>query len=272
MLKRQESLDRMFHALADPSRRDMVRRLARRPAPISELARPYAMSMSAVVQHLKVLEASGLVRSEKVGRVRTARIVPRALDTVDRWVGEHQTRLECRLDRLERYLDADARGDKEEIMSQRTVRHATIVIQRSLRHAPARVFSAWANAEERRSWDVPGTDWVIASHEQDFRVGGREHSRFGPKNDPAYVSEGVFLDIVPDARIITAGTMADHDVRITATLCTVELSLEGRGTRLVLTDQSAFFGPESEADRREGWGEILDRLEGYLERPDQRKE
>lgn len=65
MLKREAALDRMFHALADPSRRDMVRRLARRPEPVSELARPYAMSMSAVVQHLKVLEASGLVRSEK---------------------------------------------------------------------------------------------------------------------------------------------------------------------------------------------------------------
>jgi uncharacterized protein YndB with AHSA1/START domain/DNA-binding transcriptional ArsR family regulator len=272
MLKRQESLDRMFHALADPSRRDMVRRLVRRPAPVSELARPYAMSMSAVVQHLKVLEASGLVRSEKVGRVRTARIVPRALDSVDRWVAEHRTRLERRLDRLETYLDADPQGDKEETMAERTVRHATIVIQRSFRHAPARVFSAWANAEERRRWDVPGNDWVIASHEQDFRVGGHERSRFGPKNDPAYLSEGTFLDIVPDARIVMAGTMADRDVRMTATLCTVELYPEGSGTRMVFTDQSAFFGQETEADRRQGWGEILDRLEAYLERPDEGKE
>src|SRR4030095_1259503 len=118
MLKRQESLDRMFHALADPSRRDMVRRLARRPAPVSELARPYAMSMSPGVQPLKVLEASGLVRSEKVGRVRTARIVPRALDSVDRWVAEHRTRLERRLDRLPKDTPPPPPRGKEERQAQ----------------------------------------------------------------------------------------------------------------------------------------------------------
>ena len=66
--------------------------------------------------------------------------------------------------------------------------------------------------------------------------------------------------------------MADHDARMTATLCTVELYPEGSGTRLVLTDQSAFFGRETEADRRESWGEILDRLEADLERPVHEKE
>ena len=99
------ALDRMFRALADPSRRDIVTRLAQRPASISELARPYAMSMSAVLQHLKVLEESGLVRSEKVGRVRTCRLDPRALDAVDRWVTDHRARLQRRLDRLEAYLE-----------------------------------------------------------------------------------------------------------------------------------------------------------------------
>jgi len=199
-------------------------------------------------------------------------MVPRALDTVDRWIAAHRTRVERRLDRLGTYLDAATEADEEDIMTERTDRHATIVIQRSFRAAPARGFAAWAKADERRCWDVPGKDWVIAAHEQDFRVGGREHSRIGPKNDPAYVSEGIFLDIVPDARIISAGTMADHDARMTATLCTVELYPEGSGTRLVLTDQSAFFGRETEADRREGWGKILDRLEADLERPVHEKE
>ena len=151
-------------------------------------------------------------------------------------------------------------------MIDRTVRHATIAIERSFRAPPARVFAAWANPEERRRWDCPGDGWVIAEHEQDFRVGGRERSRFGPPDDPAFLSEGTFLDIVPDARIITAGTMHDHDGRATATLCTIELYPEGRGTRLFLTDQSAFFAVETEADRTEGWGEILDHLSTYLER------
>jgi DNA-binding transcriptional ArsR family regulator len=94
----------MFQALADPSRRDIVRRLARRPASISELARPFAMSMSAVLQHLNVLEESGLVRSRKVGRVRTCYLEPRALDAFDRWVAEHRRQVQRRLDRLETHL------------------------------------------------------------------------------------------------------------------------------------------------------------------------
>jgi uncharacterized protein YndB with AHSA1/START domain len=152
-------------------------------------------------------------------------------------------------------------------MTERTVRHATIVIERSFRATPARVFAAWANPDERRHWDVPrGDDWVVAEHEQDFRVGGRERSRFGPPDDPAYLSDGIFLDIVPDRRIISAGTMHDHGTRMTATMCTVEIYPEGESTRLLLTDQSAFFGGETEKDRKEGWGEIVDRLSAYLER------
>jgi DNA-binding transcriptional ArsR family regulator len=94
----------MFHALADPSRRVMVERLSRGPASVSELAEPLAMSLPAVVQHLKVLEASGLVRSEKVGRVRTCRIEPGALRTAEQWIAERRTSWERRLDRLGDYL------------------------------------------------------------------------------------------------------------------------------------------------------------------------
>lgn len=157
-------------------------------------------------------------------------------------------------------------------MVQRTVRHATIVVERSFRAPPARAFAAWANADERRRWDVPGDDWVIVEHEQDFRVGGRERSRFGPADDPAYLSEGMFLDIVPNARIIVAGTMHDHARRMSAALCTVEIYPEGSGTRLFLTDQSAFFGQETAADRKSGWSEIVDRLSAHLERAIHEKE
>lgn len=151
-------------------------------------------------------------------------------------------------------------------MTKRTVQHATIVVERSLRATPARVFAAWANPDERRRWDVPGDgDWMVTEHEQDFRVGGRERSRFGPAGEPAYMSDGTYLDIVPDERIITAGTMHDHGTGVTATLCTVEIYPEGSGARLMLTDQSAFYGSEGEADRKAGWGEIVDRLAAYLE-------
>lgn len=104
MLQHSPSLDRAFHALADPARRLMVDRLCEGPASVSELARPFAMSLSAVVQHLKVLEESGLVRSEKVGRVRTCHIEPPALRAAERWISERRTTWERRLDRLGAYL------------------------------------------------------------------------------------------------------------------------------------------------------------------------
>jgi DNA-binding transcriptional ArsR family regulator len=94
----------MFHALADPSRQAMVERLSRGPASVSELAKPLTMSLPAVVQHLQVLEASGLVRSEKVGRVRICRIEPKALSTAGQWIAERRTSWERRLDRLGDYL------------------------------------------------------------------------------------------------------------------------------------------------------------------------
>ncbi len=94
----------MFQALADPTRRAMVERLSRGPASVSELAKPLAMSLPAVVQHLQVLEASGLIRSEKVGRVRTCQIEPQALQLAESWITERQTTWERRLDRLGEYF------------------------------------------------------------------------------------------------------------------------------------------------------------------------
>jgi DNA-binding transcriptional ArsR family regulator len=97
-------LDRVFHALADPGRRSMVDRLVRGAASVSELAGPLAMSLPAVLQHLRVLEEAGLVRSEKVGRVRSCTLEPRALRTVEQWISERRTVWEERLDRLGEYL------------------------------------------------------------------------------------------------------------------------------------------------------------------------
>jgi DNA-binding transcriptional ArsR family regulator len=104
MLNQSVPLDRMFHALADPARRGMVERLSRGPASVSELARPLGMSLPAVVQHLHVLQASGLVRSEKIGRVRTCRLEPKALRTAESWISARRSQWERRLDRLGEYL------------------------------------------------------------------------------------------------------------------------------------------------------------------------
>jgi DNA-binding transcriptional ArsR family regulator len=98
------ALDGVFHALADPGRRAMVQRLVRGSASVSELAAPLDMSLPAVMQHLAVLESSGLVRSEKAGRVRTCRIETAVLRTAEQWIADRRTAWERRLDRLGDYL------------------------------------------------------------------------------------------------------------------------------------------------------------------------
>lgn len=104
MLNQAPMLDPVFQALSDPTRRAIVDRLSRGPASVSSLAAPLPMSLPAVMQHLTVLEKSGLIRSEKVGRVRTCRIEPVAMQTAEQWIAERRATWERRLDRLGDYL------------------------------------------------------------------------------------------------------------------------------------------------------------------------
>jgi DNA-binding transcriptional ArsR family regulator len=107
VLNQLDETDVVFHALSDPTRRRIVEQLSLGPASVSELAAPLPMSMPAVVQHLQVLQASGLVQSEKVGRVRTCRLVVKRLDTVQDWIDARRALWERRLDRLGDFLVAE---------------------------------------------------------------------------------------------------------------------------------------------------------------------
>jgi DNA-binding transcriptional ArsR family regulator len=98
------NIDGSFRALAEPTRRAIVERLSRGPATVSDLARPFEMTLAAVVQHLQVLEESGLVHSEKLGRVRTYQIEPKGLAPLADWVAERRALMERRLDRLGQLL------------------------------------------------------------------------------------------------------------------------------------------------------------------------
>ena len=100
----QLDLDNVFRALADPGRRVILERLTRGPATVTELAKPLDMSLTAVLQHVHVLEASGLVRSRKVGRIRTCRIDPAVLRSAEAWISQRRAMVEERLDRLDEYL------------------------------------------------------------------------------------------------------------------------------------------------------------------------
>jgi DNA-binding transcriptional ArsR family regulator len=115
MLK-HSSIDDSFRALAEPTRRAIVERLSRGPLSVSALAEPFEMTLAAVVQHLQVLEQTGLIRSEKVGRVRTCRIEPDGFNRLADWVAERRTLMERRFDRLGEILaetDRPARKPKK---------------------------------------------------------------------------------------------------------------------------------------------------------------
>ena len=112
MLNQNPHLDQMFQALADPTRRVMVERLCRGPASVSEVAEPFEMSLPAVLQHLQVLEASGLVKTEKVGRVRTCSVEAKALRAAEQWITARRTAWEQRFDRLGAYLAEQAEAEK----------------------------------------------------------------------------------------------------------------------------------------------------------------
>jgi DNA-binding transcriptional ArsR family regulator len=114
MLNESNRLDLAFQALADPTRRGMLARLSRGPASVSELAKPLTMSLPAVLQHLQLLEASGLVRSQKTGRVRTCRMEPQALSAAEGWIAEQRALWEGRLDRLEDFLETMTNQEKKD--------------------------------------------------------------------------------------------------------------------------------------------------------------
>src|SRR5580693_9535097 len=103
------SVDRVFHALAEPMRRALVERLSAGPMSVSDLAQPFGVTLAAIVQHLQVLEESGIVRSEKLGRVRTCRLEAEGLKLAERWISERRGLWERRLDRLGELLAEDER-------------------------------------------------------------------------------------------------------------------------------------------------------------------
>jgi DNA-binding transcriptional ArsR family regulator len=108
MLNHPPAVARLFVTLADPNRRQMVERLSYGPASVSELAKPLGVSLAAVVQHIQHLEESGLVRTEKVGRIRTCYLRPEGLRPAEQWIAERRALWERRLDRLGALLDEPA--------------------------------------------------------------------------------------------------------------------------------------------------------------------
>ena len=107
MAKRKIDVDRLFHALGDPTRRAILDRLSRGPLSVSELAAPLGVTLTAVAQHLEILEECGLAHTEKLGRVRTCRIESAGFDALEQWIRNHRTMWERKLERLNAFLEEE---------------------------------------------------------------------------------------------------------------------------------------------------------------------
>lgn len=139
--------------------------------------------------------------------------------------------------------------------------HRTFMIERTYPASPARVFAAFADPATKRRWIAEGPGAEVEDFTLDFRVGGFERSRGRFVGGALNRNDTLFLDIVPDERIVFAYTLTTEEVRTSAALTTVELAADGRGTRLHLTEQVAFLdGVDGSGGRERGWGGLLDRL------------
>ena len=150
-------------------------------------------------------------------------------------------------------------------MTQRSVVHSTFVIDRFYPVPPTKVYFALSNPAAKRRWFTDPSNPMPSRHEMDFRVGGKEVNAGGPKDGPIHVYNATYQDIVPDQRIVYSYDMLFGETRISVSLATIELHAEGKGTRLVLTEQGAFLdGHDSSATREHGTRELLDALGAAL--------
>jgi uncharacterized protein YndB with AHSA1/START domain len=152
-------------------------------------------------------------------------------------------------------------------MTTRSVTHTTFVIERTYPASPARVFSAFADPAIKSRWFGGPPEWGPNEQSLDFRVGGREISRGGPKGGPVHAFEAHYYDIVPNERIVYAYEMHLDQTKISVSLATIDLKPDGTGTKLTLTEQGAFLdGWDDPAGRERGTRELLNMLGAFLER------
>jgi uncharacterized protein YndB with AHSA1/START domain len=150
-------------------------------------------------------------------------------------------------------------------MSGRSTQHDTFTIERRYPAAPERVFRAFADLDTKKKWFgcVPG--WEVAEHTLDFRVGGREVVRVGPRGGTGHRNDTVYHDIVPHERIVWSYTMRLGDKPISVSLSTVELRPDGSGTRLLFTEQGVYLdGHDGTGERQRGTEDLLNNLERFL--------
>jgi uncharacterized protein YndB with AHSA1/START domain/GNAT superfamily N-acetyltransferase len=162
-------------------------------------------------------------------------------------------------------LDNFANEFCEATMTKRSTTHATFVIERDYKAAPAKVFDAFANPVSKAKWFVGPEHWEKSNHKLDFRVGGKESVSGGPPGGAVHYYDAEYWDIVANERIVSSYEMRLDAQRISVSLASMDFRPNGAGTKLVLTEQGIFLdGYDDAGERERGTRELLDQLETYL--------
>jgi uncharacterized protein YndB with AHSA1/START domain len=150
---------------------------------------------------------------------------------------------------------------------QRSVSHATFVIERAYKAAPAKVFAAFADAKSKAQWFVGPDNWEKSDHKLDFRVGGKESVSGGPPGGVVHYYNATIWDIVEGERIVTSYEMHLDETRISVSVGTTEIKPDGAGSKLIYTEQGAFLdGYDDAGERERGTQGLFDQLERHLAR------
>ena len=152
-------------------------------------------------------------------------------------------------------------------MTKRSTTHATFVIERDYKAAPAKVFAAFADLKSKTKWFGGPEGWDVASaHQLDFRIGGKESVSGGPPGGVVHSYSATFWDIVENERIVSSYEMHLDKQRISVSLATTEIKPNGAGSKLIYTEQGVFLdGYDDAGQREEGTRELFDRLSTFLD-------
>jgi uncharacterized protein YndB with AHSA1/START domain len=150
-------------------------------------------------------------------------------------------------------------------MTQRSTTHATFVIERDFKAAPAKVFDAFANPQSKIKWFGGPEEWEKSNHKLDFRVGGKESVSGGPPDGPVHSYSAEYWEITDNERIVSSYEMHLDQQRISVSLATMEFKPNGAGTKFVLTEQGVFLdGYDDAGERERGTNELLGQLDTFL--------
>ncbi|MFF5261542.1 metalloregulator ArsR/SmtB family transcription factor [Actinomadura viridis] len=244
----------LFRAVAHPIRRRIIERLGNGPATVGEVTSGLGVSKPAITKHLKVLEESGVVVRQVVGRTHRLALNPAALLDAVEWVDRQRALWERMFDTVEEYL-----ADKEKTtMIDTTTAETTVRIERTYRAPAAVLFDAWTDPEVIRRWWHAGPDWETAAAEVDLRVGGRLLVVMRDTDGAEYTGTGTYTVVEPPSRLgwIWHGEEGEAG---TGSRLDLEITEHGGVTTMVLT-HSGLPDQHSADEFRGGWGLCLDNL------------